>query len=93
MMMYLIIFLFIFGALSFCMKRKHLLLMLLSLEFLVLSMYFGFMACFMNTFFEGYFCLIFLSFSVCEGALGLSLLVYMIRTHGNDYFSGFNTLW
>lgn len=33
-----------------------------------------------------YFLILFLVVSVCEGVLGLSILVYMIRFNGNDYF-------
>nr|WDE20735.1 NADH dehydrogenase subunit 4L [Clerus sp.] len=86
-------FLFLMGSLSFSIKRKHLLLMLLSLEFMVLSMFLGLFFMFNMLMYEYYFTLIFLSFSVCEGALGLSLLVSMIRSHGNDYFQTFNILW
>nr|WIL79832.1 NADH dehydrogenase subunit 4L [Clerus klapperichi] len=94
MMMYLsFIFLFLMGALSFSIKRKHLLLMLLSLEFMVLSVFLALFFMFNLLMYEYYFTLIFLSFSVCEGALGLSLLVSMIRSHGNDYFQTFNILW
>nr|YP_009185797.1 NADH dehydrogenase subunit 4L [Atrecus affinis]ALO70364.1 NADH deshydrogenase subunit 4L [Atrecus affinis] len=81
------------GLISFCLKRKHFLLMLLSLEFIILSLYFNlyiYMS-FYNC--EYYFSMIFLTVSVCEGALGLSILVSMIRTHGNDYFQSFNMLW
>nr|WIL79857.1 NADH dehydrogenase subunit 4L [Tillus nitidus] len=87
------IMLFILGSLSFSMKRKHLLLMLLSLEFLVLSLFLGMFFMYSMYDYESYFSLIFISFSVCEGALGLSLLVFMIRTHGNDYFQTFSILW
>nr|WIL79844.1 NADH dehydrogenase subunit 4L [Omadius sp.] len=87
------IFIFVMGLLSFSIKRKHLLLMLLSLEFMVLSLFFGLFLIFNNFMYEYYFTLIFLTFSVCEGALGLSLLVSMIRSHGNDYFQTFNILW
>nr|QHR79555.1 NADH dehydrogenase subunit 4L [Necrobia ruficollis] len=94
MVMYLIFMsMFLFGSLSFTVKRKHLLLMLLSLEFLVLSLFLGMSFYFKLWVYEYYFSLIFITFSVCEGALGLSLLVYMIRTHGNDYFQTFSILW
>nr|WDE20748.1 NADH dehydrogenase subunit 4L [Callimerus inbasalis] len=94
MVMYLsFIILFILGSFSFSMKRKHLLLMLLSLEFMVLSLFMGLFFYFNLLMYEYYFSLIFLTFSVCEGALGLSLLVSMIRSHGNDYFQTFNILW
>nr|ALO70467.1 NADH deshydrogenase subunit 4L [Crataraea suturalis] len=86
-------FMYFCGLLVFCMKRKHLLLMLLSLEFIILSMYFNlfiYLSVFSN---EYYFSMIFLTMSVCEGALGLSILVSLIRTHGNDYFQTFSILW
>nr|AZL93525.1 NADH dehydrogenase subunit 4L [Xyela sp. ZJUH_2016036] len=86
------IFLFIFGSLVFISKRKHLLITLLSLEFIVLSL-FLFLFMYLSFFFyEGFFSMIFLTFSVCEGALGLSVLISLIRTHGNDYFQSFSVL-
>nr|YP_010363744.1 NADH dehydrogenase subunit 4L [Clinterocera nigra]UNZ13011.1 NADH dehydrogenase subunit 4L [Clinterocera nigra]UNZ13024.1 NADH dehydrogenase subunit 4L [Clinterocera nigra]UNZ13037.1 NADH dehydrogenase subunit 4L [Clinterocera nigra] len=81
------------GLVSFCIKRKHLLLMLLSLEFIILSLYFNLYIYLMYFGYEFYFGMIFLSMSVCEGALGLSILVSLVRTHGNDYFQTFNVLW
>nr|YP_010868514.1 NADH dehydrogenase subunit 4L [Apatetica glabra]WGU20047.1 NADH dehydrogenase subunit 4L [Apatetica glabra] len=81
------------GILVFCLKRKHLLLMLLSLEFVVLSLYFMLFIYLSYYSLEFYFSMIFLTMSVCEGALGLSILVSLIRTHGNDYFHSFNLLW
>nr|AMP43803.1 NADH dehydrogenase subunit 4L [Satanas sp. KW-2016] len=86
------IILFVVGVMVFVSSRKHLLSMLLSLEFIVLSLFFMLMV-FLNLMdFESCFGMIFLTFSVCEGALGLSVLVSMIRTHGNDYFQSFSVL-
>nr|QWZ46436.1 NADH dehydrogenase subunit 4L [Stenomorpha obovata] len=84
---------FLSGLYVFSMKRKHLLLMLLSLEFIVLAIYmmlFIYLSFFYN---EYFFSMIFLTFSVCEGVLGLSILVSLIRSHGNDYFQSFSLLW
>nr|AGZ19429.1 NADH dehydrogenase subunit 4L [Polyphylla laticollis mandshurica] len=81
------------GLLSFCIKRKHLLLMLLSLEFVVLGLYFNLYLFLMDFHFEFYFGMVFLTISVCESALGLSIMVALIRTHGNDYFQTFSVLW
>nr|YP_010936673.1 NADH dehydrogenase subunit 4L [Callistethus plagiicollis]WKW91642.1 NADH dehydrogenase subunit 4L [Callistethus plagiicollis] len=81
------------GLISFCIKRKHLLLMLLSLEYIILGLYFNLYLFLMYFNYEFYFGMVFLTMSVCEGALGLSLLVSMMRTHGNDYFQTFNVLW
>nr|QWM94258.1 NADH dehydrogenase subunit 4L [Sisyra aurorae] len=89
---YISLFMFLMGILSFSIKRKHLLLTLLSLEYIVLSLFLMlYLYMFMYNY-EFYFLMIFLVFSVCEGALGLSILVSMIRTHGNDYFQSFNIL-
>lgn len=38
------------------------------------------------------FSLIFLTLTACEGALGLSLLVSLVRTHGGDSFNSLNAL-
>jgi len=87
------IVIFFSGILVFSIKRKHLLLILLRLEFIVLSLYinlFLYLRIIGNDFF---FSIIFLTFRVCEGALGLSILVSIIRTHGNDYFQRFRVLW
>nr|UQS75825.1 NADH dehydrogenase subunit 4L [Villa sp.] len=84
--------LFMVGVMTFVSYRKHLLSMLLSLEYVVLSLFlilFMFL-CYLDN--EMYFTMIFLTFSVCEGALGLSILVSMVRSHGNDYFQSFSIL-
>nr|YP_010894946.1 NADH dehydrogenase subunit 4L [Phortica variegata]QXG19614.1 NADH dehydrogenase subunit 4L [Phortica variegata]WJW73459.1 NADH dehydrogenase subunit 4L [Phortica variegata] len=84
--------LFILALFSFVSNRKHLLSMLLSLEYIVLMLFFM-LFMYMNMMnYENYFCMMFLTFSVCEGALGLSILVSMIRTHGNDYFQSFSIM-
>nr|YP_002265519.1 NADH dehydrogenase subunit 4L [Sphaerius sp. BT0074]ACF35091.1 NADH dehydrogenase subunit 4L [Sphaerius sp. BT0074] len=86
------IFMYFIGIIVFSSKRKHLLLMLLSLEFIVLSLYY-FLMVYLNMYnYEYYFSLMFLVFSVCEGVLGLSILVSLIRTHGNDYFQLMNIM-
>nr|AMH85366.1 NADH dehydrogenase subunit 4L [Marmarodeceia marmorata] len=84
--------LLLMGFLAFVSNRKHLLSMLLSLEYIVLSL-FLLLFIYLNLYsYESFFSMMFLTFSVCEGALGLSILVSMIRTHGNDYFQSFNVL-
>lgn len=80
---------FLCGFWVFCMDRKHLLITLLSLEFMVLSLFvlIYYYLCGFN--YEFYFVIVFLVFSVCEGSLGLSVLVSMIRRYGNDYYRSF----
>nr|UJG45127.1 NADH dehydrogenase subunit 4L [Tachinidae sp.] len=84
--------LFFMGVLSFVLNRKHLLSMLLSLEYIVLSLFLMLFIYLNMMNFESFFSMMFLTFSVCEGVLGLSILVSMIRTYGNDYFQSLNIL-
>nr|YP_009472904.1 NADH dehydrogenase subunit 4L [Aphelocheirus jendeki]AST10108.1 NADH dehydrogenase subunit 4L [Aphelocheirus jendeki] len=91
--LYFIFFMFSSGMIVFCSVRKHLLLTLLSLEFLVLVLFISFFNYLMMFNYENYFGLIFLTFSVCEGALGLSILVSLIRCHGNDNVSVLSLMW
>nr|AHG53657.1 NADH dehydrogenase subunit 4L [Drosophila yakuba] len=84
--------LFILGLFCFVSNQKHLLSMLLSLEFIVLMLFFMLFIYLNMLNYENYFSMMFLTFSVCEGALGLSILVSMIRTHGNDYFQSFSIM-
>nr|YP_010743884.1 NADH dehydrogenase subunit 4L [Polythlipta liquidalis]WET30824.1 NADH dehydrogenase subunit 4L [Polythlipta liquidalis] len=86
------IIMFIMGNMIFVSKHKHLLIILLSLEFIVLSIFFLMVLMFSFFEYDIYMLMVFLVFSVCEGALGLSILISMIRTHGNDYFQSFNLL-
>nr|YP_002229135.1 NADH dehydrogenase subunit 4L [Corydalus cornutus]ACH89984.1 NADH dehydrogenase subunit 4L [Corydalus cornutus]UFZ12874.1 NADH dehydrogenase subunit 4L [Corydalus sp. 1 YLJ-2021a] len=92
LMKYFFVFMFLCGSWVFVSKRKHLLLMLLSLEFIVISLFMGLMVILSLYNYESYFSMFYLVFSVCEGALGLGILVSMIRSHGNDYFNSFNIL-
>nr|UIE10423.1 NADH dehydrogenase subunit 4L [Potaninia assamensis] len=95
MMMYLLISIIMFfsGLIVFSSKRKHFLLMLLSLEVMVLALYYLIFFYLSNMSYEYFFSMIFLTMSVCEGVLGLSVLILMIRTFGNDYIMTFSSLW
>nr|AEP27675.1 NADH dehydrogenase subunit 4L [Byctiscus populi] len=93
MSMIVSVFMFLSGLLSFSMKRKHLLLMLLSIEMVVVSLYMNLFIFLSLNDYEYFFSMIFLSMSVCEGALGLSVLVMMIRSYGNDYMMAYSSLW
>nr|YP_010999251.1 NADH dehydrogenase subunit 4L [Rheocricotopus emeiensis]WPM93097.1 NADH dehydrogenase subunit 4L [Rheocricotopus emeiensis] len=89
---FFMLYMYLMGVFTFVSSRKHLLSTLLSLEFIVLCL-FLILFYFLNIFsYEMYFSMLFLTFSVCEGALGVSILVSMIRTHGNDYFNSFSIL-
>nr|YP_004857897.1 NADH dehydrogenase subunit 4L [Cigaritis takanonis]ADN43215.1 NADH dehydrogenase subunit 4L [Cigaritis takanonis] len=91
-MIFIIFMMYLIGNMVFVSKHKHLLIVLMSLEFIVLSMFFM-MLFYLNTInYNMYMLMIFLVLTVCEGVLGLSILVSMIRTHGNDYFQSFNLI-
>nr|YP_007627040.1 NADH dehydrogenase subunit 4L [Lithidiopsis carinatus]AGC22331.1 NADH dehydrogenase subunit 4L [Lithidiopsis carinatus] len=78
------------GVYVFSSKRKHLLMVLLSLEYIVLSLFVLLIIFLAGYDYDYFFPIVFLVFSVCEGALGLSILVSMIRSHGNDFFNSFS---
>nr|YP_009927477.1 NADH dehydrogenase subunit 4L [Natula pravdini]QFG38979.1 NADH dehydrogenase subunit 4L [Natula pravdini] len=92
LMMYFIFLMYLIGLWMFSSKRKYFLMTLLSLEYMALSV-FLFLAYYLSwMMFEMYFLLVFMIFVVCEGALGLSILVMLVRSYGNDYFESFSIL-
>lgn len=90
---YASILIFLSGLTVFSIKRDHLLLILLRLEFIVLSLYFIIFLYLELIRYDYFFSILFLRFRVCEGALGLSVLVSIIRSVGNDYIISFSFLW
>lgn len=88
-----LVYILLMGIIRFLINRKHLLIILIRLEFIVLII-FIILFFYLHFFsYESYFSIIFLSIRVCERALGLSLLVSIIRSHGRDYFNLLNLLW
>nr|YP_003001966.1 NADH dehydrogenase subunit 4L [Lymantria dispar]ACL93266.1 NADH dehydrogenase subunit 4L [Lymantria dispar] len=87
---FMFLIMFFIGNLIFVLKHKHLLIVLLSLEFIVLMIFFFLLITMSYVDYDLYMLMVFLVFSVWEGALGLSILISMIRTHGSDYFQSFN---
>lgn len=80
------------GLLAFVSGRKHLLNTLLRLEFIMVNLFWFMVVLVSNVGGDLYFRLFFLTLAACEGALGLALLVSIVRTHGNDNFSSFRVL-
>nr|YP_011031451.1 NADH dehydrogenase subunit 4L [Eocanthecona concinna]WRB04601.1 NADH dehydrogenase subunit 4L [Eocanthecona concinna] len=89
---YILLFNLFSGIIVFCSTRKHLLLSLLSLEYMILVTFFSLFLVMYNFGYELYFALLFLVFTVCEGALGLSILVCLVRNQGNDYLTSMSVL-
>nr|UGS80330.1 NADH dehydrogenase subunit 4L [Hemicaecilius mockfordi] len=78
------IFLFFFGVYSFFMKSNFLLSMLINLEFLSMIIFVVFFSLLWGSE-EKYLLMFYLTFCVCEGAFGLSILVSLVRSKGSDY--------
>jgi len=71
-----------------CSKRDHLLSVLLRLEYIRLGVFLLLLALLRKG--DFFYSLVYITFTACEGALGLSILVMIRRTHGGDYFKSFN---
>nr|BAJ24474.1 NADH dehydrogenase subunit 4L [Orestes mouhotii] len=94
MMVYYIcsLVMFLCGVLVFSFNRDHFLITLLSLEYIVLSLFWLIFIFMFMGLIDLYFMMFLLTFWVCEATLGLSLLVSLIRGFGNDYFFSFNVI-
>nr|YP_010943706.1 NADH dehydrogenase subunit 4L [Ennucula tenuis]WLV28176.1 NADH dehydrogenase subunit 4L [Ennucula tenuis] len=84
-------FLIFMSIMTLLLQAKHLLNMLLSLESMTLGIFILLFYSSMGTSFEGFICLVMISLSICEASIGLAILVALIRVHGNDYVSSFNS--
>nr|CDL72694.1 NADH dehydrogenase subunit 4L [Cherax sp. HG-2014b] len=87
-----LLFMVFCGVWAFISNHKHLLNVLLGLEFIMLNVFGVMSVCMASVGLEKMFVMFFLVMVACEGALGLSLLVSIVRSHGNDYFSSFSVL-
>jgi NADH-ubiquinone oxidoreductase chain 4L len=76
------------GLLIFSSRREHLLSVLLRLEYIRLGIFIYMLLSITST--DAYYSLFYLTFTACEGALGLSILILIGRTLGGDYFKSFN---
>nr|YP_010478388.1 NADH dehydrogenase subunit 4L [Nesophrosyne kanawao]UVI59832.1 NADH dehydrogenase subunit 4L [Nesophrosyne kanawao] len=83
-MMILFIYMYSMSIFSLLLVRKHIFLCLLSLEYVVLSLLMVYTYYFIYTG-SFYMLIVMMVFFVCEGVLGLSILVSLIRCHGNDF--------
>nr|UGW52807.1 NADH dehydrogenase subunit 4L [Isocladus armatus] len=83
---------FLSGFVSFISNWNHLLSTLISLEFIALSLFFGMTFFTSLNFLENYCALFYLTLAVCEGALGLSILVLYSRSKGHDSLTSKNFL-
>nr|UGS80512.1 NADH dehydrogenase subunit 4L [Polypsocus corruptus] len=82
--MFMLLLMFLIGIYSFFLKSNYLLNMLLSLEYFSLICFIGLLVLLWMEM-EKFMMIYFLTFCVCEGAFGLSMLVSLVRSFGNDY--------
>ncbi|MGL5470364.1 MAG: NADH dehydrogenase subunit 4L [Shewanella sp.] len=75
------------GLIAFAFLRNHLVATLLRLEFASLSVYLMLFNTLVTAPSELYLSLVYLTLAACEGALGLSLLVAVIKHKGNDFIT------
>lgn len=76
---------YLIGNFLYSLNRKHLLIILLRLEFIMLNIFFIIYLYTVSIGNRIYFIVLFIVLTVCEGVLGISILMYIIRVFGNDY--------
>nr|YP_009946943.1 NADH dehydrogenase subunit 4L [Macrostemum floridum]QOH91261.1 NADH dehydrogenase subunit 4L [Macrostemum floridum] len=87
-------FLMIFGLIKLVLNFKHLLNLLMIVEFMMMNILLLMVIFLMKMESEFYFFMLFMIMMVCEGVLGLVILILMVRSYGNDYFYSLNLmLW
>nr|YP_010713609.1 NADH dehydrogenase subunit 4L [Monetaria caputserpentis]WDA98741.1 NADH dehydrogenase subunit 4L [Monetaria caputserpentis] len=82
---------FFMALLTLSLQYKHFLSVLLSLEAATMNLFIMLFALSNNTAFSGQASLILITLGACEASLGLSVLVAVIRSRGNDYVSSFSS--
>nr|AKC35093.1 NADH dehydrogenase subunit 4L [Sepioteuthis lessoniana] len=79
------IFVYMSGLFVLLFQWKHILNILLSFEIMMLGIIFSFLLTWGLYSNDYSIMMVVVVFGVCEASLGLSLLVSLIRAHGNDY--------
>nr|QXI86566.1 NADH dehydrogenase subunit 4L [Rondeletiola minor] len=88
--MLLSMFIYISGIVILLFQWKHILNMMLSFEIMMLGVIFLFLLSWGVCSDDYSLMMVIVVFGVCEASLGLSLLVSMVRAHGNDYVKSLN---
>nr|YP_009471799.1 NADH dehydrogenase subunit 4L [Haemaphysalis japonica]AVI15568.1 NADH dehydrogenase subunit 4L [Haemaphysalis japonica]UNO53985.1 NADH dehydrogenase subunit 4L [Haemaphysalis japonica]UXX50260.1 NADH dehydrogenase subunit 4L [Haemaphysalis japonica] len=89
-MMSMTFFIYFIGIFSFILNRFHLMLLLMSIEFMYLSLMIMFF--YNSSILNILNIFLFLTTIVCEAAIGLSLLVMMSFYYGNEMINSFNLI-
>lgn len=92
LILFIFIYMYIISLFSLLVIRKHIFLCLLSLEFIIVSLLLIYMYNYL-LYINGIYLIVFMIvFFVCEGVLGLRVLVRIIRCFRNDYVNSIR-LW
>nr|QWK41510.1 NADH dehydrogenase subunit 4L [Fopius arisanus] len=86
------ILIFTISCLMFSFFYKHILMTLISLEFMMMNLMMNLYMLLINLNMNMYFMSLFISISVCESIMGLSTLVYITRHSNNDYMNNLNLM-
>uniref|UniRef100_A0AAT9FFA3 NADH-ubiquinone oxidoreductase chain 4L n=1 Tax=Haemaphysalis megaspinosa TaxID=1155002 RepID=A0AAT9FFA3_9ACAR len=89
-MMSMTFFIYFIGVFSFILNRFHLMLLLMSIEFMYLSLMIMFF--YNSSILNILNIFLFLTTIVCEAAIGLSLLVMMSFYYGNEMINSFDLI-
>nr|YP_010535425.1 NADH dehydrogenase subunit 4L [Amblyomma tholloni]QLD97060.1 NADH dehydrogenase subunit 4L [Amblyomma tholloni]QLD97073.1 NADH dehydrogenase subunit 4L [Amblyomma tholloni]UYB78012.1 NADH dehydrogenase subunit 4L [Amblyomma tholloni] len=89
-MMMMVLMLYIIGIVSLILNRFHLMMILMSIEFMYMSM--TLLMLFYFSFFNIMNIFVFLTSIVCEAAMGLSLLVMFNFYYGNEMMNSLNLI-
>nr|CAG30061.1 NADH dehydrogenase subunit 4L [Mesobuthus gibbosus] len=86
------LFSFLISVMSLLSRFKHILSMLLSIEMIILSIFILMASTSYMKNSDGSSFLAFLCLAVCEGTLGLAILISLSRQYGNTFISTINFL-
>nr|YP_009501914.1 NADH dehydrogenase subunit 4L [Freysuila caesalpiniae]AWU48918.1 NADH dehydrogenase subunit 4L [Freysuila caesalpiniae] len=79
------LYMFWLGLIYFYTMKKHILMMLMVLEFMSLSVLLMIINFLVTFLYDSSIIIYFIIVMVCEAVMGLVLLTLLVRTHGNDY--------
>lgn len=91
--LYMLLFSYFRGLVVYRFRWGHFLIMLLRLEFITLSIYLSLFVIINFNSLNLFFLIIYLRMAVCEGVLGLRIMVVSVRRVGNEYIMSINSLW
>nr|QPN54234.1 NADH dehydrogenase subunit 4L [Osborniella crotophagae] len=90
--MHMLLVFFLYMMIIKMLMSEKMISILMSIEFMMLSIFFLLYSYHTLWFANSILCLIFLTFMVCESVMGLSIYIYITRMSGSDQFKSLNLL-